>query len=190
MEPKKPLWDLKARGKVRGPETSDRSCFSAGQMRLVHSARARAASLVSDYYRVAPREWWRMPYEVKTLQTLNSSEITDSALAQTVCYDFRREAGPVVIAEGELYRICLQDHRILQAAGETRAGLGPFLTYVITHELVHVVRFGQRLQSIDLPPELRLTEEQRVEQTTCLILRKTGDREINRIISRKAASVN
>ncbi|HKG21454.1 MAG TPA: hypothetical protein VKC34_06110 [Blastocatellia bacterium] len=190
MKSEKPRRNLIARGELGEPEVSDRSCFSAVQLRLVHTARARAARLVSDYYRVAPREWWRMPYEVKTLQTLNSSEITDSALAQTVCYDFRREAGPLVIAEGELYRICLQDHRILRAAGETSAGLGPFLTYVITHELVHVVRFGQRLQSIDLPHELRPGEEQRVEQTTRLILKKTGDREINRIISRKAATIN
>lgn len=167
-------------------ELADRSCFNPGQLRLVRIARERAASLVSDYYRVAPREWWRMPYEVKTLQRLDSSEITDSALAQTVCYDFRREAGPLVLSEGELYRICLQDHRILQAAGETKAGLGPFLTYVLTHELVHVVRFGQRLQRIDLPHDLRQGEEQRVEQTTRAILRRAGDREINRIISHKA----
>ena len=168
----------------------DSYCFSSAQLSFVRKARARAANLVSDYYQVAPREWKQMRYEVKTLRALDSSEVTDAALAHTICYGFRREAGLLVLEEGELYRICLQDHRILRAAGETRAGLGPFLTYVLTHELVHVVRFGQRLQRIDLPPELRHGEEQRVEQTTCAILRNTGDREINRIISHKATPLH
>ena len=117
---------------------------------MVGSSRELAASFVSDYYRVAPREWLQMPYEVRTLRSLHSSEVTDSALAQTVCYAFKRQAGSVVVEEGDLFRICLQDHRILGAARDLQVGLGSLLTYVLTHELVHVVRFGQRLQSIDL----------------------------------------
>lgn len=145
-------------------------CFSPGQMRMVGVARKRAASLVSDYYRVAPREWLQMPYEVKTLRSLDSSEVTDAALAQTVCYSFKREVGLVVVKEGDLFRICLQDHRILRTAREAQLGLKTLLTYVLTHELVHVVRFGQRLQSIDLPEELRSHEERMVERTTRTIL--------------------
>lgn len=145
-------------------------CFSPVQMRMVGQARKHAASLVSDYYRVAPREWLQMPYEVKTLRSLDSSEVTDTALAQTVCYSFKRQAGPVVLKEGDLFRICLQDNRILTKAREAQLGLKALLTYVLTHELVHVVRFGQRLQSVDLPEELRSYEERMVERTTRTIL--------------------
>ncbi len=150
---------------------------------MVRRARERAASLVSDYYRVAPREWQQMPYEVKTLRALDSSEISDHALAQTLCYEYRREAGPFVLAEGDLYRICLQDNRILDVACAARVKLEALLTYVLTHELVHVVRFGQRLQRVDLPFEFRPTEEQRVEQTTRMILAKEDDPDINRFLS-------
>jgi len=102
--------------------------FDATQIKAVDQARKRASSLVTDYYRVAPREWHRMPYEVKTLDSLRSSEITHRALAQTLCYGFRRQIGPVTVEEGDLYRICLQDHRILDLWQNAGAGLDALLT--------------------------------------------------------------
>jgi hypothetical protein len=127
-----------------------------------------------------------MRYEVKTLRSLDSSEVIHQALAHTLCYGFRRQAGEMLLEEGDLYRICLQDHRILDAAGPTNAHLNALLTYVLTHELVHVVRFGQRLQRIDLPYDLRQQEEGKVETTTHAILRKADDPEITRLLSSRA----
>lgn len=164
------------------------SCFNPSQIRTVRQARARAATLVSDYYCVAPREWQQMPYEVKTLRALDHSEVTDAALAQTVCYNFKRAAGSLVLKEGDLYRICLQDHRILDAMRHTQLQLGSLLTYVITHELVHVVRFGQRLQRIDLPVELRDDEERKVEKTTRTILARAGDATLHHFFAGNFAS--
>src|SRR5215467_6979171 len=138
---------------------STRLCFDSHQAGTARQARRTAEELVTDYYRIAPREWQAMPYEVRTLRALDSSEIVDTALAHTLCYTFRRQAGTqsgtMVLAEGDLYRICLQDHRILDTALAINAKLDALLTYVLTHELVHVVRFGQQLQRIDLPEELR-----------------------------------
>ena len=159
--------------------------FNPVQLRIVTYTRKRAARLVSEYYRVAPREWLRMPYEVKTLRSLNSSEVTDQALAQTVCYSFKRQAGSIILKEGDFFRICLQDHRILSAVRSLQVGLGPLLMYVLTHELIHVVRFGQRLQSVDLPQELRSGEEQKVEKTTQTILARAGDPDMNRLFEQK-----
>src|ERR1051325_9055107 len=80
------------RRRIRDKTMSAISCFNPAQLRTVRQARGRAAALVSDYYCVAPREWRRMPYEVKTLRALDRSEVTDAALAQTVCYNFKRAA--------------------------------------------------------------------------------------------------
>jgi hypothetical protein len=157
--------------------------FNPGQLRVVHRSRDRAAKLVSEYYQVAPREWLKMPYEVRTLRSLKSSEVTDEALAQTVCYAFKRQAGSIVLKEGDLFRICLQDHRILKTMRDLHLGLGSLLMYVLTHELIHVVRFGQRLQSVDLAEELRSCEEGMVERTTQKILAKAGDPGMGRILS-------
>lgn len=164
--------------------------FNPVQMEIVRQARDRAARLVTDYYRVAPREWRQMRYEVKTLRLLDSSEVTDRALAQTLCYEFRREAGPALLEEGDLYRICLQDHCILRAAERGRVELGPLLTYVLTHELVHVVRFGQRLQRLDLAVELRPQEEERVEKTTRAILAKSSDPDLELVLSTPLACLD
>jgi hypothetical protein len=157
--------------------------FNPVQLRIVSRSRDRAAKLVSEYYQVAPREWLKMPYEVRTLRSLDSSEVTDEALAQTVCYAYKRQAGSIVVKEGELFRICLQDHRILGAMRDLHLGLGSLLMYVLTHELIHVVRFGQQLQSVDLPKELRSYEERTVERTTQTILAKAGDPDMVRILS-------
>ncbi|HXG65772.1 MAG TPA: hypothetical protein VNO70_11745, partial [Blastocatellia bacterium] len=99
------------------------------------------------------------------------------------CYGFKREAGPLVLEEGDLYRVCLQDHRILDVAETNQLDLGALLTYVLTHELVHVVRFGQRLQRVDLPDDLRPGEEQKVESATRTILAKAGDPKLARLLS-------
>jgi hypothetical protein len=156
----------------------NRGHFNTHQLAAAKRARNLAAGLVTDYYRIAPREWDRMRYEVKTLRSLASSEVVDTALAQTLCYSFKKEAGRQVLAQGDIYRICLQDHRILGLVERTNVELKGLLTYVLTHELVHVVRFGQSLQQVDLPEAMRPTEERSVEHTTRRILSGAGYRNL------------
>lgn len=165
----------------------DRGHFNSRQLAAATRAKSIAAGMVTEYYRIAPREWDRMPYEVKTLRSLSSSEVVDHALAQTLCYTFKREAGRMVLGEGEIYRICLQDHRILGLVQRTNVELKGVLTYVLTHELVHVVRFGQNLQQIDLPQGLRNHEEQSVDHTTRRILSCSGYPKIAGLFSGQAS---
>lgn len=147
-------------------------CFDSAQLKIVKATGVEAARLVGGHYRIAPREWLVMPWEVKTLRSLEPDEVTDKALAQTLCYGFKRAVGPSVLREGDLYRICLQDHRILRAAETTGAELRSLLRYVLIHELVHVARFGCRLQRVDMPPDQRSSEELLVDRTTENILMK------------------
>jgi hypothetical protein len=131
-----------------------------------------------------------MRYEVKTLNGLRSSEVADHALAQTLCYRFCKQTELIVIEQGDLYRICLQDHRILEAARQLNTGLQPLLTYVLTHELVHVVRFGQQLQSLDMPYQMRHIEERNVDRTTRIILDKSGYHESAELFPEHDAGLN
>jgi hypothetical protein len=167
-----------------------RACFDPYQKSLAQRAGKVARSLVTDYYCIAPREWQNMRYEVKTLKSLRASEVADNALAQTLCYSFCKQAGPRVIARGDLYRVCLQDHNILEAAARRNVRLQPMLTYVLTHELVHVVRFGQRLQSLDLPREMRHLEEQNVDKTTRMILAHAGYKDIIQLFPDQSVDLN
>ena len=94
-----------------------RSRFSAAERRAVRVAERRAAELVSAFYVLSPREWSRMPYEVRTTQQLTPTERHIAALAEVRCYGVRRTVGERVLAEHDLYRICLNDERILAHAG-------------------------------------------------------------------------
>lgn len=153
-----------------------RRVFSPTEKQKVAEAGRRAADLVSRFYVLARREWAAMPFEVRTLEQLEPAEIDDSAYAQVRCYGVRRTVEGRVVAEHDLYRICLHDERILDHARRTdESAIEPFLLYVLTHELVHVVRFGQRMQTIDMPTALRPLEEASVDRTARLILRDCGE---------------
>jgi hypothetical protein len=164
--------------------------FGKAELQAVRRARAEAEALVGGFYVLAPREWKRITYEVRTLGELAPEEISYRAFAQVLCYDFTRRIGATVVERRDLYRICLQDHRILPAirraqAVSPRAGkpaLEPFLLYLLTHELVHIVRFTQRMQRLDLAPELRPREELSVEQTTRQILAPVADHQLRQVI--------
>jgi hypothetical protein len=169
--------------------------FGKPELKAVERARAEAANLVGDFYVLAPREWERITYEVRTLEELAPEEISDQAFAQVLCYDLTRRLGRAVIDRRDLYRICLQDHRILRVAGggpkalakPDQLALEPLLLYVLTHELVHVIRFAQQMQCLDLAPELRPQEELSVEQTTRHILAPVADRQLRHVLETCAA---
>ena len=167
-----------------------RERFTAGQLRAVRAVERRAADLVTRFYRLAPREWDTMPYEVRTLRHLAPGEVVDSALAHVLCYGVRRTIDDRVVAERDLFRICLQDHRILRHIAEDAVELPALVLFVLTHELVHVVRFGQRMQAIDLPGDLRVREEASVDKTARLILRSSGVPGVGAVLERFAAPVD
>ncbi len=149
-----------------------RQTFNAEHLSLIEQARRRAERLVWGFYVLSGREGERVRYEVKTLRDLCPEEVRDDALAHLVCYECVRRVGAHVLQQYELYRICLQDHRLLEAARALPRllDLRALLLYVLTHELVHVVRFVQKLQRIDLPLGERATEEAIVERTAWKIL--------------------
>ena len=48
----------------------------------------------------------------------------------------------------------------------------PFCLYIITHEVIHIVRFSKFLQNFDASPLEKLTEEKQVHENTHQILRQ------------------
>ena len=49
--------------------------------------------------------------------------------------------------------------------------LYPFGVYIVTHELIHIVRFSKFLQNFEATPEARMAEEKRVHNKTRKILK-------------------
>ena len=61
--------------------------------------------------------------------------------------------------------------RVAQLGG---GGLEPLLLYILTHELVHVVRFQRAEHLFSAASELRLAEEERVHRITLELLAAGG----------------
>jgi hypothetical protein len=131
-----------------------------------------AEELVSNFYKMSASQWLGPRYDVKTLAELNPGEILDGPFAQIIRYKGRPKNTTLGSSTYDFYKICLQDHTILSTVDiSSNINLQPFALYIITHELIHIVRFSKFLQNFDASPSERMAEEKRVHQRTHEILK-------------------
>ena len=145
--------------------------FNAGQIAKLNIAVSMAEELVSNFYKMSANQWLRPKFDVRTLADLTENEVLDGPFAQIVRYEGKRKGSSLGSGAYDFYKICIQDHAILAALQQEPAlTVLPFCLYIMTHELIHIVRFSKFLQSFDASPEEKLAEEQRVHKTTHDIL--------------------
>lgn len=145
--------------------------FSKDEIIIVNNVVSMAEELVSNHYKMSASEWLRPKYDVKTLVDLAPGEIVDGPFAQIVRYEGQRKDTPLGSGAFDYYKICLQDHAIhstLKKMSDLK--LFPFCLYIITHELIHIVRFSKFLQRFDASSSEKLSEEKRVHESTHQIL--------------------
>ena len=141
--------------------------FGSEQIKIVNNAVAMAEELVSNYYKMSASQWLGPRYDVATLNELNREEIIDGPFAQIIRYKGQRKNTSLGSATYDYYKICLQDHTIQSTLTMTPdIRLFPFSLYIITHELIHIVRFSKFLQSFEASDQERMAEEKRVHQRT------------------------
>lgn len=149
-----------------------RNRFSPAQIKIVNNAVAMAEELVSNDYKMSASQWLGPRYDVKTLAELKPEEIIDGPFAQIIRYKGQRQNTSLGSATYDFYKICLQDHTIRSTLeGPAGIELFPFSLYIITHELIHIVRFSKFLQSFDASADERMAEEKRVHRRTHDILK-------------------
>ena len=145
--------------------------FTAGQLATITQAVGIAEELVSNHYKMSAGQWLRPKYDFKTLAELEPGEIVDGPFAQIIRYKGQPRKATLGSATYDLYKICLQDHSIVETLNRRPdLELLPFAVYITTHELVHIVRFSRFLQGFDASPDERLQEEKRVHDRTHAIL--------------------
>ena len=145
--------------------------FSKDELIIVNKVVSMAEELVSNHYKMSASEWLRPKYDVKTLADLSPGEIVDGPFAQIVRYEGQLKDTPLGSGVFDYYKICLQDHAIHATLEKVEdMQLFPFCLYIVTHELIHIVRFSKFLQSFDASPSEKLSEEKRVHQNTHQIL--------------------
>jgi hypothetical protein len=159
--------------------------FKGEDLRVVTDALDISEDITGNFFKFSTGQWRRFRYDVKTLADLTSDEISEEAFAvlsrrTRVVGDYR----PTSLNK-DYYFICLQDHQVLEAIGRDReVGLLPLLVYVLTHELVHIIRFSNFMQRFDLSGTDREMEERVVHAITYEILRKINVAMLDRVLDR------
>ena len=146
--------------------------FQEDELKVVNEAVAIAEEMTSNAYKMSSAEWGRHRYDIRTLADLTSAEVVHGPFAQIIRYVGRKPDTSLSSSEYDFYKICLQDHTILSALEKaSELGLFAFVLYIVTHELIHVVRFTRFLQSFDASAAEKIIEEARVHEKTQAILR-------------------
>ncbi len=158
--------------------------FSPAQLEAVTRAVEMAEELVSNYYKLSSSQLGRLNYDVRTLSELTPAEIVSGHFAQIVKYKLKRKDVLRETDSEDFYKICLQDHSILSALEKhPELEVLAFLLYIVSHELIHVVRFRRFLQHFNASPEEKMTEERRVHAKTSDILSPLSIAGIDAVLS-------
>ncbi len=146
--------------------------FNKKQIKVVNQAAEMAEELVSDYYKLSSSQWLRRRYDIKTLADLSPEEIVSGPFAQIIRYKAHPKDSFLGSSAYDFYKICLQDNSILAVIRDYKTiKLSPFTLYIITHELIHIVRFSEFIQNFNASNEEKLAEETRVHNNTHEILK-------------------
>jgi hypothetical protein len=160
--------------------------FDKEQLGIVREALDIAEDMTSNYYQLSVSQWKRHPFDLKTLAQLFGEDIRDNVFALLKKYRKSEygEAKPIH-KDREFYLICLQDHQIISAMKRDKGlSLLPLLAYVLTHELVHIVRFCKFEERFDVKDEARRSEEEQiVHRTTHEILKELPLRNLSTIFN-------
>ncbi len=148
-----------------------RLTFKDAELTVVNNAVAMAEELVSNHFKMTASQWLRPRFDIKTLADLSANEIVDGPFAQIIRYEGKLKGDVLGSSTYDFYKICIQDHAIIEAvAKHDHLVLAPFSLYVVTHELVHIVRFSRFLQNFNASNEEKMAEERRVHNITHAIL--------------------
>ncbi len=159
------------------------SLFLEHHKELLREATVIAEEMTSDFYKLTPNCWRRARYDILTLEGLEQDEISSHALALVAKYRGCHRDRVLKSAVFDFYRICLQDHNILKALDSCPdLSLLPLLLYIITHELVHVVRFSRFQALFEAPEEQKNEEERQVHLLTQKILKPLKSPELPRVM--------
>lgn len=151
--------------------------FDSEALEKVDLAVLRAEELVNNYFKLSPTLWLNNRYDIKTAAGLAPHERVDGVFAQVLKYEGQRGGVALGSSSFSLYHVCLQDPAILElVACNSGIRLSPFLLYILTHELVHVVRFSRFEHRYENGAEADVTfeEEKKVHELTYKIISPTG----------------
>ncbi len=159
-------------------------CFNTEELLKVDVAVKVSEELVNNYFKMSSSQWLKNRYDIKTAKDLAFHECVDGPFAQVIKYEGRKKDVSLGSSSFSFYKICLQDNAILKmVAKKDDLLLEPFLLYILTHELVHIVRFSKFKQRYENKNEADVTldEERKVHFLTNRILKSISVPGLNKV---------
>jgi hypothetical protein len=164
-------------------EFMDLQFFREQHREPLREALVVAEEMTSDYYKLTNRHWLTARYDISTLAHLREEEVCPHALAMVAKYGGFFSGRELKSSSFDFYRVCLQDHNILKALStHNELKIFPFLCYILTHELVHIVRFSKFEARFDASAEEMHAEEDRVHRLTWKILAPLNSLDLGPVI--------
>ncbi len=160
--------------------------FGARQLKLLGRMLQLAREVTGDHYQLSQEQESKLPLEVRTLADLQQFEIhAGEVLAYIARYGYR---DPMFGRPRDLYQVNLQDHNIIESLRRESSGISfsPLVLYVLTHELLHVIRFVKYLTPFHQSEVDRIREEQRVHALTHQLLARIPVSGMDRVLDRYA----
>jgi hypothetical protein len=142
--------------------------FSPPQRSLVLQALQEAEERTTAYYCIPPFRWEQLQYDLLTQKDQEWEPLPEPMLARVRCLQHIKPSRYF-----DFYRIELNDPGILAAARRERlaGNLYPFFVYILTHEMIHMVRLSSILDNgPEQPPACDESEENRVQNISRRIL--------------------
>jgi hypothetical protein len=149
--------------------------FSNPQRSLVFQALDEAEKRTTGYYCIPPFRWEKLRYDLLTREDHGWEPLPDSSLARVRCLQRIDQCKYF-----DFYRIELNDETILSTAERenllSEHNLYPFFVYILTHEMVHLVRLSSILEhGPEIADPSENTEEERVQGISRRILKNSVD---------------
>ena len=141
--------------------------FSPPQKSLIFQAVDEAEERTAGYYCIPPFRWEQLRYDLLTQADHGWEPLPEPTLARVRCLQRVNRTRAF-----DFYRIELNDRSILEAAHRENltTNLYPFFVYILTHEMVHMVRLSSILDGPETLVPCNETEEKRVQRISRGIL--------------------
>jgi hypothetical protein len=158
--------------------------FNPLQLSKIKGVFGQAERLAGRYFNLTETQVKTQRYDVKTLVHLEAHEVDERAFAHLCKYAIRKEEPAEPPRSYDLYRICLQDDRILNAVERAHSfiRLESLMLYIAVHELVHVIRFGSEQADFHATPVERQREEEKVNKITRSMLHPVADKDMGLVL--------
>ncbi len=144
--------------------------FTQSDFRTITQAAVLAETLTQRFFNLPVDGWKSQPYSIFTRKEVGQRLYYQDVFAQVIRY----APGTVRSAKSdrkERYGVVLQDPNILMALlRSSNHDLWTLMLFVLTHELVHIVRFSRHDVDFFAPEEDRDREEYLVHDMTREIL--------------------